>query len=297
MIASYHIPPPQGPTPTSLAIELSQARHRIHLLRAWGSHNIGIGIPQGSRVLELGCGQGTCTAVLAEAVGDAGHVDAVDPASPDYGSPATLGEAQAHLSEGPVGGRITFHRADPVAFLEKDDGMRWDVAVLAHCVWYFRSAREVKAVLAALKGRVDRVLVAEYALRATEPGAVPHVLAAVARGTLEAHREESGANIRTLLSPGALRDLAEGAGWKVAGEGTVVPEPELSDGGWEVGSVVGEGFVGEVEKGVGDERVRTVLRSARDAVVAAVEGFGGVGKVRTMDVWVATLVAAGEEQT
>lgn len=297
-IASCHIPPPQGPTPTSLAIELSQARHRIRLLHAWGSHGIG-SIPPGSRVLELGCGQGTCTAVLAEAVGDAGHVDAVDPASPDYGAPATLGQAQAHLSEGPVGGRITFHRADPVAFLLEADGrQRWDVAVLAHCVWYFRSAGEVKAVLAALRERVDRVVIAEYALRATESGAVPHVLAAVARGTLEAHRgEESGANIRTLLSPGAVRDLAEGAGWAVAGEGTVVPEPELSDGGWEVGNVVGEGFVGEVEKGVGDERVRTVLRSARDAVVAAVEGVGGVGKVRTMDVWVATLVAAGEEQT
>jgi len=39
-----------------------------------------------SRVLEIGCGQGDCTVVLADAVGDGGgHVDAVDPGAPDYG--------------------------------------------------------------------------------------------------------------------------------------------------------------------------------------------------------------------
>lgn len=31
------------------------------------------------------CGQGDCTIVLADAVGEGGHVDAVDPGSPDYG--------------------------------------------------------------------------------------------------------------------------------------------------------------------------------------------------------------------
>ncbi|KAB5547071.1 S-adenosyl-L-methionine-dependent methyltransferase [Coniochaeta sp. 2T2.1] len=285
-IASYAIQPPRGPTPASQAIELSQARHRINLLNAWSS------IFPGSRVLELGCGQGTCTAVLAEAVGPSGHVDAVDPASLDYGSPFTLGEAQACLSQGPVGvgGRITFHQRDPVEFLKENEG-KWDVAVLAHCIWYFRSAKEVGDVLAALRGRVDRVLIAEYALHASEREAVPHVLATVARAALEAHRKDSDENIQTVLSPVGIRELAEGAGWKVVREETVVPEPELSDGGWETGSVVSKGYLEDVEKGVEDERVKAMLRSARDAVVAAVDGIGGVGKVRTMDVWVATLEA------
>ncbi|KAB5559860.1 putative SAM-dependent methyltransferase [Coniochaeta sp. 2T2.1] len=289
-ISSYAIQPPGGPTPASQAIEFSQARHRINLLNAWAPSSI----RPGSRVLELGCGQGTCTAVLAEAVGPSGHVDAVDPAPLDYGAPFTLGQAQAWLSQGPVGegGRITFHQQDPDEFLKENEGKeKWDAAVLAHCIWYFRSAKEVSDVLAALRGRVDKVLIAEYALHASEREAVPHVLATVARAALEAHRKDSDENIQTVLSPVGIRELAEGAGWKVVQEGTVVPEPELSDGGWETGSVVSKGYLEDVEKGVEDERVKAVLRSARDAVVAAVDGIGGVGKVRTMDVWVATLEA------
>lgn len=288
-IASHHIQPPTGPSATALAIELSQARHRIRVLSSAG------GIAPGSRVLELGCGQGTCTAVLASAVGATGHVDAVDPSSLDYGAPFTLGQAQGHLSRGPLGGRIAWHRADPVDFLGKGDGVgrRWDVAVLMHCLWYFRSVEQVRAVLAALKGRVGRVLIAEYAMHASEREGVPHVLAAVARGALEAHRGDSAENIQTLLSPSMIRELAEAEGWKVGGQRKVVPEAELSDGGWEVGSVLGKEFLDEVAK-VPDEKVRAMLRSARDAVAAATEGVGGVGKVTTMDVWVATLVA-GED--
>lgn len=284
-IASHHIHPATGPTPSSLAIELSQARHRIRVLAAAG------GIAPGSRVLELGCGQGTCTAVLASAVGAAGRVDAVDPGSLDYGAPFTLGQAQGHLSRGPLGGRIAWHGADPVEFLKTGDGKgrEWDVAVLMHCVWYFRSVQEVKDLLAALRGRVGTVLIAEYALHASEREGQPHMLAAVARAALEAHRGDSSQNIQTLLSPGMITELAEVEGWRVAGEAKVVPEEELSDGGWEVGSVLGKGFLEEVAK-LSDEKVRVVLRSARDAVAAAVDGVGGVRKVTTMDVWVATLV-------
>lgn len=290
-IASYAIQPPTGPSTTSQAIELSQARHRIRLLNSWATNSTpdSNGIPPGSRVLELGCGQGTCTAVLAQAVGPSGHIDALDPAPLSYGAPSTLGQAQSHLSAGPVGDRITWHQADPVSFLSSSRD-KWDVAVLAHCIWYFRSASELSAVLEALKGRVGRVLVAEYALHASEREAVPHVLATVARAALEAHRV-SVENIQTPLSPAAVRGLAVGEGWRVVGEGMVVPEGELSDGYWEAGSVVSAYFLEDVEKGVENERVRAMLRSARDAIVAAVEGIGGIKKVRTMDVWVATFVA------
>ncbi len=54
------------------------AKHRLAILSKWG-------IPKGSKVLELGCGQGDCTAVLAELVGPNGYVTAVDPGSLDYG--------------------------------------------------------------------------------------------------------------------------------------------------------------------------------------------------------------------
>lgn len=57
----------------------AQLEHRINLVRYWD-------ITPGSRVLEIGCGQGDCTLVLADAVGEEGHIDAIDPgARPDYG--------------------------------------------------------------------------------------------------------------------------------------------------------------------------------------------------------------------
>lgn len=57
---------------------ISQMEHRLMLASHWN-------IAPGSRVLEIGCGQGDCTIVLADAVGEEGHVDALDPGSPDYG--------------------------------------------------------------------------------------------------------------------------------------------------------------------------------------------------------------------
>ncbi len=59
-------------------------------------------IPAGARVLEIGCGQGDTTAVLADAVGSAGRVIAVDIADPSYGAPVTIGESARHLSDGPA---------------------------------------------------------------------------------------------------------------------------------------------------------------------------------------------------
>jgi predicted methyltransferase len=59
-------------------IQCSQTAHRLKLIEKWK-------IRPGSRLLELGCGQGDCTTALASAVGDQGTVVALDPASLDYG--------------------------------------------------------------------------------------------------------------------------------------------------------------------------------------------------------------------
>ena len=57
-----------------------QFEHRVSIVESWN-------IPPGSRVLEIGPGQGDCTIVLATAVGESGHVDAVDPAPLNSGTP------------------------------------------------------------------------------------------------------------------------------------------------------------------------------------------------------------------
>ena len=56
-----------------------QFEHRVNIVKSWN-------IPPGSHVLEIGPGQGDCTIVLATAVGESGHVDAVDPAPSTSGT-------------------------------------------------------------------------------------------------------------------------------------------------------------------------------------------------------------------
>ncbi|KAI3329542.1 SAM-dependent methyltransferase [Ustulina deusta] len=274
-IATYSLQAPGHPD-----IEVAQAAHRIRLVNHWR-------LEPGTRVLELGCGQGSATAVLAEAVGESGHVDGVDPAEPDYGAPFTLSQAQQHLSASPVGHRIAWHRATPQQFLLSAADRVWDVAVLAHCIWYLASERELEDILAALHGRVGRLCVAEYALHATEKAALPHVLAVLARGALESCKAESTENVRSPLSPSAIKNAARRSRWECTRETTLVPEPGLLDGSWEVGTVMSDHFSREVEKAVSDERMRTVIASTRDAAAAAVAALDGA-KVRTMDVWAAT---------
>lgn len=62
---------------------IDQMAERISLVNAWKIH-------AGARVLEVGCGQGDCTIPLAAAVGEEGHVTALDPANLDYGASRVL---------------------------------------------------------------------------------------------------------------------------------------------------------------------------------------------------------------
>ncbi|KAH7041560.1 SAM-dependent methyltransferase [Microdochium trichocladiopsis] len=295
-LAKYHLHEPQH-----FQVELVQAEHRIRLINAWNSLSspaAAVVIKPGARVLELGCGQGTATTVLAEAVGPDGHVDAVDPGSLDYGAPLTLGQAQKHISENsPVGKRISWHQATPEDFLastkEVEDGgkpQHWDVAVLAHCIWYFADSAVLASVLASLRGRVDKLLIAEHAMHATNPAAVPHVLSIVARGMSESFRAqtESDENVRTPVGPRVIKEVAggqSGGGWKLVGETSVVPDAGMLDGSWEVGTVMSQYFVDQVEKYVDNARTKEVIMTARDTVISAVKALNGV-EPASMDVWV-----------
>lgn len=271
-----------SPTPSDMQVRIEkvQVEHRLQLINTWR-------IPQGSKILEIGCGQGTCTTVLATATGPGGHIDAVDPGLPDYGSPFTLAQAQAHISAGEMGSRITWHNAEPSDFLAASD-KNWDYAVFSHCIWYFDNREVLARMLRALKGRVSSIVVAEYALKASERDAEPHLLAAIARASLEAHNDASTANIRCLLSPAGIKEVAEAAGWRVGQESNIVPGAGLLDGLWETGEVRSKDFLRMVEEQITSPRVKEMLISSREAVVAAYAALDG-RKTRTMDVWVTSL--------
>lgn len=305
--------------PTHFSIQHSQTIHRLVLLQHW---NVSVG----SKVLELGCGQGDCTTVLACAVGEQGSVVAVDPADSNYGAishflpcgllwwangeqrtdasagtPYTLGQAQGHVSQGVLGRRITWIHQSPLEYLASIptlphttspftiDSKAFDATVLAHCLWYFPSPSLILSTFRALKHHSKRLLLAEWSLVATHPSAQPHVLAALAQAALECRKPTSVSNIRTVLGPKRITELALAAGWQLESETSVQGGEGLLDGQWEVSACLSPRFEKEVEEQMTDERERGMVLALRDACEASLQGVhGGRKGVRAMDVWVAS---------
>lgn len=126
---------------------------------------------------------------------------------------------------------------------------------------------------------------------ATDPSAQPHVLAALTQAALECHKRNSDSNIRTVLGPRKLTELALAAGWQLESESLVQTGEGLLDGQWEVSACLSPSFEREVEDQVGDERERAVVIALRDACDASLKGVqGGQKGVRAMDVWVANFI-------
>lgn len=273
--------------PANFNIQRSQTEHRLELVKQWK-------VSAGANMLELGCGQGDCTTVLASAVGEQGKIVAVDPADLDYGSPYNLGQAQRHVSQGPLGGQITWVRQSPqdyLAALSGTDGKAFDATVLAHCLWYFSSPSLVLDTFRDIRKYSKRLLLAEWSLVATKSSAQPHVLAALAQAALETRKATSISNVRTVLSPKRLTELAVTAGWQLETEARIEAGEGLLDGQWEVSACLSPSFEKQTEEHVSDERERGVVLALRDACEASLENVpGGKHGVRGMDIWVASFV-------
>ena len=60
-----------GPTANARTIQRRQTAHRLAIAEAWQ-------VKPGEKILEISCGQGDLSAVLADQVGSAGHVTGID---------------------------------------------------------------------------------------------------------------------------------------------------------------------------------------------------------------------------
>jgi hypothetical protein len=164
--------------------------------------------------------------------------------------------------------------------------------VLAHCLWYISAPSLILSTFRAIKHHSKRLLLAEWSLIATHPSAQPHVLAALTQAVLECRKRENGdSNVRTVLGPKRLTELALAAGWHLECETLVQGGEGLLDGQWEVSTCLSSSFERKVEERVSDEREREAVLALRDACEASLEGIkGGRKGVRAMDVWVANFV-------
>ncbi|KAF7900078.1 hypothetical protein EAF00_004414 [Botryotinia globosa] len=300
---------------------LAQIRHRVELVNFWS-------IPSGSKVLEIGCGQGDTTLVLAAQVGENGHVDAVDPGDPDYGSPWTLSQAQSQLKSGPLGHRITFHNAFPIPFLESlvsshtsspsttQDSKPYSHIILSHSTFYFSSpslfpqlicyisslslpSPQISNSTPTILTKETQICIAEWDLSAPSPTQFPHLLAIMLQTVSEGFKKEGeggGGNVRCVRSATQMRKVMGEEGWRVERE-IVKGGRGLEDGVWEVGNVGRwkEGELTRVKDVAGREdregkrgNVLEMMYDVLDASLGNVEG--GVKGVEAMGVWVASFV-------
>ncbi|MFN8660279.1 MAG: methyltransferase domain-containing protein [Thermomicrobiales bacterium] len=212
--------------PEATAQDLAQRQYREALAAGWD-------IPVGAHILELGCGQGDMSAVLAQAVGSTGHVTGVDIASPDYGSPLTLGEATALLQAGPLGGRLSFRlRTDPLDEAISFPQDAFDGVVMAHSAWYFSDLEQLRATLIRVIQWAPLLHFAEWDLEPTSVAQIPHLVAVLMQGLIAGYDPNTTANVRTPFSRQQLHTLLAETGWAVVHEFRV-DTSLLQDGAWE----------------------------------------------------------------
>jgi SAM-dependent methyltransferase len=257
LMASYAISPVEQQRQTSF---------RLALVEQWQ-------ISEGARVLEIGCGQWDTTVVLADAVGNTGRVIAVDIADPSYGAPVTIGESAHHLSQGPLGSRITFSFGfdvlDPQNAFPDD---AFDAIVLAHCTWYFDSLDQLRATLAQIRPWAPRLYLSEWDLEPRSIDQVAHLLALLIQGQVEAYKDDSRANVRTPYAREALHGILSDTGWRRERE-TLVDASELDDAAWEIDAALGDSLA-EASALDLPTRLQTLLASQADVLrrVAALDG-------------------------
>ncbi|KAJ6602802.1 S-adenosyl-L-methionine-dependent methyltransferase [Mycena vulgaris] len=261
-------------------VQLAATQHRIDMVERWGIH-------EGAQVLELGCGQGETTAVLAEAVGPTGHVTAVDPAPPTYGSPFTVTETRAFLSQGILGPQISWHTSDVAAYLANDT-TQYDFAVFSHCLWYFRTFEDIKNIFGLLKARgVRHICIVEWSLTAPHIESQPHIFASLTMAALSICEEAPERNVRMMISPHEIKELAKEIGLVLEHETFVDTRGKGPlDGTWEVNSVLRTNFTSRIDEFARNPRERSFIAALRDATVASHSQLKG-GAIESMDAWCA----------
>jgi SAM-dependent methyltransferase len=214
-------------------IQRVQTEHRLKLAQFWG-------IEEGSRILEIGCGQGDTTAVLAYLAGESGFVHGVDIASENYGSPITLGDSATILRKSKLGNRIKIDfEMDILAPVVDFPENSYDLIVLSHCSWYFKSFEELTEVFKKIRKWGRKLCFAEWDPRIRTIEQLPHFLAISIQAQYECFKENSHSNVRTLFTPNDVKSIAEKTGWILTNEESIF-STELQDGRWEVDYTLSE---------------------------------------------------------
>ena len=208
----------------------AQLRHRMALVEFWE-------LAPGDQVLEVGCGQGDCTAVLAYAVGEGGKVVAVDIEPDTYGAPVSQGDAHGFMKSSDIGNRIEFHTCANLLDPKWDfPDEYFDLAVFAHSSWYMASLEELGNLFARVRPWSKRLGYVEWHPAPQSASQVTHLVAILSQAHIRSHWPDHGmGNVHSLVTRDQARSMAQAAGWNVTDERVTDSSIGLEDGrDWEI---------------------------------------------------------------
>lgn len=238
-------------------IQKTQTSHRIKLAKFWG-------IKKDMKILEIGCGQGDTTAVLAYLVGENGFVNGIDIASENYGSPITIGASADFLKKSKLGKQIKFDFEIDVLSEEIDfEENSFDVIVLSHCSWYLKSFDELTKILVKSRKWGKRLCFAEWDTRINSIEQYPHFLAVLVQSQYECFKQNSYSNVRTLFTPMDIKSIAQKSGWFITEEETISSN-DMQDGKWEIDIAINQ-YKSEINEVINmPEKFKELIKSEVD---------------------------------
>lgn len=224
------------------------------------------GIFEGATVLEVGCGQGDMTAVLAEFVGNNGLVIATDVANADYGSPISIGEAADFLSRSRLGSQIEFHLDTNICDVEHfHTDKLMDFVVLSHCSYYFGSQEDLLRTFINAKRFGKKVCFSEWDILASNLSQITHMLAVFIQGQVESFKSESIANIKSPFSKQEIESLLDKSGWVIVDDFQIASSKLQEYASWEV-EICLDNLLKESQKINLPQRMHDVIRWQIDAL-------------------------------
>ncbi|KAH3998401.1 hypothetical protein HBI25_118640 [Parastagonospora nodorum] len=127
-------------------------------------------------------------------------------------------------------------------------------------------------------------ILVEWSLAARDPSVRPHVLAALVQAALECCKAKSFSNVRIVLTPKRLSELALAFGWQVK-RTTRVPGGEGSlDGQCKVSTCLASAFTRQIYEHASDGRERGVILALSDACEVSLEVVLGIRSAVQMKV-------------
>ena len=177
--------------------------------------------------------------VLAAAVGESGHVTAIDKAGPASGNPP-LGEAHSYIESSDAGPRIEFRLSTDFLGSRLEFGPKeFDLIVFSHCSWYMCSIHELEQSFARARQWGDWLGYAEWDLRPSDLKQLPHLLSALLQVQIRTISEAGPGNIYSLVTSHQARSVAERAGWQLERDRVIGTCADLEDGRtWEIDSAI-----------------------------------------------------------